>query len=82
MPPGTLDRPKHGFGVPIGTWFRKDLREMAESTLLDNPRLGALVPKENIAALIREHVSRRSDRGSQLWLLLTLELWLRKHRLP
>jgi asparagine synthase (glutamine-hydrolysing) len=82
LPPGALDRPKHGFGVPIGAWFRTDLRDMAEATLLDNPRLGALLPKENLAALFREHGSGRSDRGSQLWLLLTLELWLRKHRLP
>ena len=82
LPPGALNRPKHGFGVPIGAWFRTDLREMAESTLLDNPRLGALLPRENVAALLHEHASGRSDRGSQLWLLLTLELWLRKHRLP
>jgi len=82
LPTGALDRPKHGFGVPIGAWFRTDLRAMAESTLLDNPRLGALVPKENIAALLGEHLSGRGDRSSQLWLLLTLELWLRKHRLP
>jgi asparagine synthase (glutamine-hydrolysing) len=82
LPPGALDRPKHGFGVPIGAWFRTDLREMAESTLLDRPRLGALLPAENVAELLREHCSGRSDRGSQLWLLLVLELWLRKHRLP
>jgi asparagine synthase (glutamine-hydrolysing) len=82
LPHGALDRPKHGFGVPIGAWFRTDLREMAESTLLDNPRLGALLPRKNIAELLREHGSGKSDRGSQLWLLLTLELWLRKHRLP
>ncbi len=79
-PPGVLDRPKHGFGVPLGAWFRGELRPMVEDLLLSSPRLGRWLRSERVRQIFDEHVSARGDRGHQLWTLLTLELWLRKHR--
>lgn len=81
LPAGIVDRPKHGFGVPLGAWFRGELRSLAEDTLLANARLGRRLRREGIQQLFDEHVSKAADRGHQLWTLLTLELWLRKHRL-
>jgi asparagine synthase (glutamine-hydrolysing) len=81
LPPQTLARPKQGFGVPVGDWFRGPLRPMAEDLLLGRPRLAALLRGEALKGLMQEHLSCRFDRGHQLWALLTLELWLRKHRL-
>jgi asparagine synthase (glutamine-hydrolysing) len=80
LPAQTLKRPKQGFGVPLGRWFRGPLRSMVEQTLLDRPRLGRRLRLPRMRALFDEHVSGRADRGHQLWTLLTLELWLRKHR--
>jgi asparagine synthase (glutamine-hydrolysing) len=80
LPPHTLKRPKQGFGVPLGRWFRGPLRPMVEQTLLDSPRLARRLRLPRLRALFEEHVSGRADRGHQLWTLLTLELWLRKHR--
>ncbi len=79
LPPETLRRPKQGFGVPLGVWFRGDLRPLLEDTLLSNPRLSRRVKLGAVRALFDEHVSGRADHGHQLWTLLTLELWLRKH---
>jgi asparagine synthase (glutamine-hydrolysing) len=81
LPPEIISRPKHGFGVPLGRWFRGELRPMVESTLLERPRLGARLRTETVRTLFDEHVSGKADHGHQLWTLLTLELWLRKHRL-
>jgi asparagine synthase (glutamine-hydrolysing) len=80
LPPSILRRRKHGFGVPLGAWFRGELRPMVEDTLLLRPRLGRRLRVEAVRAIFDDHVSGRSDRGHQLWTLLTLELWLRKHR--
>jgi asparagine synthase (glutamine-hydrolysing) len=80
LPDQTLRRRKHGFGVPLGDWFRGELRPMVEATLLDRPRLRRRLREEGIREIHREHVSRRADRGHQLWTLLTLEVWLRAHR--
>jgi asparagine synthase (glutamine-hydrolysing) len=80
LPADILKRRKHGFGVPLGRWFRAELRPMVEDTLLSQPRLGRRLRREAIRALFDDHVAGRADHGHRLWTLLTLELWLRKHR--
>jgi asparagine synthase (glutamine-hydrolysing) len=79
LPQAILARPKHGFGVPLGAWFRGELRPMLEDTLLAKPRLGLRLRVQEVQRLVSEHMAGRADRGHQLWTLLTLELWLRKH---
>jgi asparagine synthase (glutamine-hydrolysing) len=79
LPSAILTRKKHGFGVPLGAWFRTELRPMVEDTLLDRPRLGGRLDVSMIRHMFDEHVAGRADRGHQLWTLLTLELWMRKH---
>jgi asparagine synthase (glutamine-hydrolysing) len=81
LPREILSRPKHGFGVPLGAWFRGELKPRVEALLLDRPRLARWVRPDAVRQMFAEHLSGRSDRGHQLWTLLTLELWLRKHRL-
>ena len=79
VPKEILDRPKHGFGVPLGDWFRGELRPMVEDTLLSRPRLGRRLKVDYIQRMFADHLAGGVDRGHQLWTLLTLELWLRKH---
>jgi asparagine synthase (glutamine-hydrolysing) len=81
LPREILARPKHGFGVPLGEWFRGELKPRVEALLLDRPRLARWLRPDAVRQLFAEHLSGRSDRGHQLWTLLTLELWLRKHRI-
>lgn len=80
FPPGFLDRKKQGFGVPIHAWFRGDLKEMTRDLLRPEARLSNYLDKTAIAGLIDAHLSGTADRGDRIWSLLTLELWLRKHR--
>jgi asparagine synthase (glutamine-hydrolysing) len=79
LPPGIVERPKHGFGVPLGDWFRGELRPLLQDVLLSQPRLAGRLRFDAVRDLVEQHVSGRADRGHQLWTLLTLELWLRKH---
>jgi asparagine synthase (glutamine-hydrolysing) len=79
LPPGILERKKHGFGLPIGEWFRTDLRSLANDTLGSGSRLGRRLRPGSLDVLLAEHSAGMSDRGHQLWTLLTLELWMRKH---
>jgi asparagine synthase (glutamine-hydrolysing) len=79
LPPAIVHRPKQGFGVPLGTWFRRELRPLVQENLLEKPRLGRWVRRDAVKDMFEQHLSGRFDRGHQLWTLLTLETWLRKH---
>jgi asparagine synthase (glutamine-hydrolysing) len=81
LPASILRRAKQGFGIPLGAWFRGELRPMVEDVLLASPRLGRWIRADRLKAIAEEHLTGRTDRGHQLWTLLTLEMWLRKHRL-
>ena len=50
------ERPKQGFGVPLGDWFRGELRPMVEDTLLDRPRLAGRLRLTAVRALCDEHL--------------------------
>jgi asparagine synthase (glutamine-hydrolysing) len=76
LPPEVAERGKTGFGVPLGRWFRSDLRELARD-LLPNDR-GWFRP-DTVSRLLDEHESGTADHGHRLWCLLMLELWVREH---
>ena len=78
LPKEILGRKKQGFGVPLGLWFRGELREMMQELLLSERFLDrGLFRREAVAQLIHQHLSGREDVGARLWSLLILELWYR-----
>ncbi len=77
LPAEILHRGKAGFGMPLATWLRKELRRSTEETLLARgSRLGDFVRPEAIHAMLDEHASGRRNWHVQLWRLLVLENWL------
>jgi asparagine synthase (glutamine-hydrolysing) len=77
LPPEILTRKKMGFGVPLGAWFRRELRDMTRDVLL-SPRArqrGIFRPSE-VEALLATHDSGRRDCSARLWALLCFELWM------
>jgi asparagine synthase (glutamine-hydrolysing) len=81
LPEGILDRPKRGCGVPLAAWFRGELRPMLRDALMDRPRLARRLREPALRRLVEDHLAGRADHEHTLWMLLTLELWLRKHGL-
>ena len=76
LPPQVAERGKTGFGVPLGRWFRGDLRELARGVLASDR---SWFRAETVTRLLDEHESGRADHGHRLWCLLMLELWVREH---
>jgi asparagine synthase (glutamine-hydrolysing) len=76
LPPEVAERGKTGFGVPLGRWFREDLREAARD-LLATER--GWFRTDTVTRLLDEHESGHADHGHRLWCLLMLELWVREH---
>ena len=68
-----------GFGVPIGDWFRGELREVVYDILLSKrAKERGYFRSSAIRELIEEHLNRREDHAHRLWALLMLELWHRQ----
>jgi asparagine synthase (glutamine-hydrolysing) len=81
LPPAILARRKHGFGVPLGAWFSRDLRGYVHDALLaPDAAVREVLNQGRIRDLYDLHLSGQRDAGHQLWALLTLEVWLRAQR--
>jgi asparagine synthase (glutamine-hydrolysing) len=78
LPNEILYRPKRGFAIPLGRWFRGQLSLYVRDLLLSRTSLNrGLFRKSYIERLIE-----LNDRGRpldlQLWTLITFELWCRR----
>ena len=84
LPKAIIDRRKQGFGVPIGTWFRKGgLRELFADTLLSSAAMqrGYFQPAF-VRQLVNEHLAGTRDHTLRLWQLVVFERWHRLYAAP
>jgi asparagine synthase (glutamine-hydrolysing) len=79
LPRAAAERRKMGFGVPIGHWFRGEMREFVSETLLSSHAVsrGYFEPRA-LRRLVDQHVTGEADHAFALWTLLMLELWHRE----
>jgi len=77
LPDRIIDRPKRGFAIPLGYWFRGKLGAYVRELLLgsENRRRG-LFNTRFIESLVVRH-ERGEDLDLQLWTLISFELWSR-----
>jgi asparagine synthase (glutamine-hydrolysing) len=80
VPDNILARKKQGFGVPVGSWFRGDLRDFFCDVLLSpRARQRGYFEPAFVERMVREHVTGRRDHQLHLWTLLAFELWHRQY---
>jgi asparagine synthase (glutamine-hydrolysing) len=81
VPPAIERRGKMGFGVPLDTWFRGELRDyMRDLLLLPGARYRDMLSGAFVEALVARHLAGGANLGQQLWSIICFEVWLR--RLP
>lgn len=89
LPAEIVDRPKQGFAIPIGEWFRSDYGGM-RTLLLDYlhsaepwgpPSLGIDLNMKFVKRMLDEHLGTgpsglvRRDHSQRLYMLLVLSIW-------
>jgi len=81
LPAEIVDRPKAGFRVPIATWFRGSMRDMAHDRLLAATSFVTEVfDRKAIEGLLDAHGSGRRNEDIRIWTLMCLEVWHEQFR--
>ncbi len=81
LPPETLNKSKHGFGLPFGVWMGQDkrLKELADASLVRLRSRGFIQPAY-IDRLLEAHRSEHADYyGVMIWVMMMLEQWMSSH---
>lgn len=73
LPEHLVERPKMGFGVPVGEWMRQEMRPLLEDLVL--ARREAEYDLGVARELCHSHLSGERDATPQVWSLLAFELW-------
>ncbi|HVR28428.1 MAG TPA: asparagine synthase (glutamine-hydrolyzing) [Thermoanaerobaculia bacterium] len=82
LPDAILERPKRGFAIPLGRWFRGRLATMVRELLLsEESRARDYFQAPYIETLLRLHQAGR-PLDLQLWTLISFELWCRAFLVP
>lgn len=80
LPLELIERPKMGFGIPLSSWLRGDLKSWVES-LIDPQKLSeqGLLNTVKVQKMWQEHVSLERDWSSSLWNICMFQAWYEEH---
>ena len=77
VPAAMIERPKMGFGVPIDSWLRRELRDWAEDLLsVESLERHGLFNIEAIRTKWQEHTSGSRNWQYLLWDVLVFQDWM------
>jgi asparagine synthase (glutamine-hydrolysing) len=77
VPDTVLTRPKQGFGVPLGRWFRRELSHRIDQLLSPASTIYEFYDPARVRGIVTEHRAHRRDHSQTIWRLMLLDLWLR-----
>jgi asparagine synthase (glutamine-hydrolysing) len=79
VPRALVDRPKMGFGIPVGEWIRGPLRPWAEDLLSPGALSDGLFDRAAVRRWFAELLSGRRDAQHGLWAVLQFQAWRRAY---
>lgn len=81
LPENILNHPKQGFAVPLSLWFKDDLKEYVNDTLLSpNSYSSSYLDLSYIKKIVNSNQNGMRDFSTKIWSLLFFEEWLKKQK--
>lgn len=80
LPRQVIYRKKRGFGAPVGSWLRNELRPLIHELLSEAQiRKRGIFQWSAIRSIVETHQSQKADFTDQLFALAAFELWCRQY---
>lgn len=79
VPKNLIERPKQGFGIPLGDWINGPLNEKFQDLLSDQSFEHNLFDKAFAQNMLKEHNSGRRNWEHQLWSIFIFQDWITKN---
>lgn len=78
LPPEILDRPKMGFPVPIGNWFRGPFKHIVDEYVLGKRvHDRRIFDRDYVRSLVARHCAGENH-DERIWALINFEIWHRR----
>lgn len=82
VPPEVLSHPKQGFGSPMTSWLRGDLKPFVLENLSEERlRVHNLFDTAFVQRILQEHMERRQNHYKTIFALLVFQRWHEKYML-
>jgi len=79
LPEAILSRPKMGFPVPIGAWFRGSYTSVIDEYVLSERALSrGIFSPDFVKNLVARHQKGGENHSERLWALVNFEMWQRQ----
>ncbi|OGV35017.1 MAG: asparagine synthase (glutamine-hydrolyzing) [Lentisphaerae bacterium GWF2_45_14] len=76
LPHQIINLPKKGFTLPLGDWFRKELKEWGHSMIFDNTNIwSSYLKSASVKKMWAEHQTGKMEHCMRLWMIISLILW-------
>jgi asparagine synthase (glutamine-hydrolysing) len=76
VPRPLLERRKHGFGIPLDSWLRRELRELVGAYLSETRiRAAGIMDWRLVRTITRDFYAGNSKLTTALWFTLAFEMW-------
>ncbi|OGG45181.1 asparagine synthase (glutamine-hydrolyzing) [Candidatus Kaiserbacteria bacterium RIFCSPHIGHO2_01_FULL_50_13] len=79
LPENVFTRKKQGFGAPVRHWLKEDPVRALMNEMFKDPRSAAIFNADVMRSYINDFYSGNSALSYKIWMLFTLELWMREH---
>jgi len=79
LPIDIISHKKQGFEVPLNDWFRGDLRDYANDTLMNSKYLFNFLEKRQIKKMLSNHQKGVRNYSGKIWSLLIMDEWLKQN---